>query len=97
MLLGEKLSYITIVHIVGGCRKVAQTEYGRRHPKVAQRVQLRTVQKVWECTDKRCDNQPLPVTENGKVRITWGTIMGLSAGTGKHCVFGHLGLVFIWN
>ena len=23
------------------------------------------------------------------------TIAGLSAGTGKHCVFGHLGLVFI--
>ena len=23
--------------------------------------------------------------------------MGLSAGTGKHCVFGHLGLVFIWS
>ena len=22
---------------------------------------------------------------------------GLSAGTGKHCVFGHLGLVFIWS
>ena len=24
-------------------------------------------------------------------------IWGLSAGTGKHCVFGHLGLVFIWS
>ena len=23
--------------------------------------------------------------------------MGLSAGTGKLCIFGHLGLVFIWN
>ena len=22
---------------------------------------------------------------------------GLSAGTGKHCVFGHLGLFFIWS
>ena len=24
-------------------------------------------------------------------------LMGLSPGTGKHCVFGHLGLVFIWS
>ena len=24
-------------------------------------------------------------------------IRGLSAGTGKHCVFGGLGLVFIWS
>ena len=24
-------------------------------------------------------------------------ILGLSAGTGKLCIFGHLGLVFIWN
>ena len=24
-------------------------------------------------------------------------IEGLSAGTGKLCIFGHLGLVFIWN
>ena len=24
-------------------------------------------------------------------------IWGPSAGTGKHCVFGHLGLVFIWS
>ena len=23
--------------------------------------------------------------------------MGLSAGTGKLCIFGHLGLVFIWS
>ena len=24
-------------------------------------------------------------------------VMGLSAGTGKLCIFGHLGLVFIWS
>ena len=24
-------------------------------------------------------------------------MLGLSAGTGKLCIFGHLGLVFIWN
>ena len=24
-------------------------------------------------------------------------LMGLSAGTGKLCIFGHLGLVFIWS
>ena len=24
-------------------------------------------------------------------------ILGLSAGTGKLCIFGHLGLVFIWS
>ena len=24
-------------------------------------------------------------------------IVGLSAGTGKLCIFGHLGLVFIWS
>ena len=24
-------------------------------------------------------------------------VLGLSAYTGKHCIFGHLGLVFIWS
>ena len=24
-------------------------------------------------------------------------LLGLSAGTGKYCVFGYLGLVYIWN
>ena len=30
--------------------------------------------------------------------INWFTSQGLSAGTrGKHCVFDHLGLVFVWS
>ena len=27
----------------------------------------------------------------------FGNFWGLSAGTGKLCIFGHLGLVFIWS
>ena len=27
----------------------------------------------------------------------FGNFWGLSPGTGKLCIFGHLGLVFIWN
>ena len=29
--------------------------------------------------------------------VKMGHLLGLSAGTGKLCIFGHLGLVFIWS
>ena len=36
-------------------------------------ITLGDVQEVWniECTDKWCDQQPLPIAENGEVTITW--------------------------
>ena len=58
-------------HIVSGCRKLAQREYRKRHDKVALRVHWELCRKYGlECTDKWYDHQPLPVAENGKVRIT---------------------------
>ena len=42
----------------------------------------------------------------GFIRFSWlapvleaftSLLLGLSAGTGKLCIFGHLGLVFIWS
>ena len=54
------------------CRKLAQREYRNRHDKVALWVHKEMCSKHGiECTDKRYDHQPLPVAENGDVRITW--------------------------
>ena len=40
------------------------------------------------------ENQPSETNRKGKKEKE---NMGLSAGTGKLCIFGHLGLVFIWS
>ena len=46
---------------------------------------------------------PFDGAAHGSFRKTWNdnwrfiTSTGLSAGTGKLCIFGHLGLVFIWS
>ena len=62
----------TVRHIVSGCKKLAQGEYRKRHDKVALRVHWEICRKHWiECTDKWYDHQPLAVTENRDVRITW--------------------------
>ena len=37
----------TIFHILSECSKIAQTEYKKRHDKVAQLVSLEPVQKIW--------------------------------------------------
>ena len=61
----------TVRHIVSGCKKLAQREYRKRHDKVLQ-VHWEMCGKYGiECTDKWYDHQPLPITENGEVRITW--------------------------
>ena len=68
-LCGESTE--TVWHIVSGCRKLAQREYRKCHDKVALRVHWELCRKYGlECTDKWYDHQPLPVAENGKVRIT---------------------------
>ena len=57
---------------VSGCKKLAQREYRKRHDKVALRVHWEMCRKYGiECTDKWYDHQPLPIAENGEVRITW--------------------------
>ena len=62
----------TVQHIVSGCKKLAQREYKKRHNKVALRVHWKICRKYgMECTDKWYDHQPLPIAENGEVRITW--------------------------
>ena len=62
----------TVRHIVSGCKKLAQREYRKRHDKVALRVHWEICRKYGiECTDKWYDHQPLAVTENREVRITW--------------------------
>ena len=55
-------------HIVSGCKKVAQNTYR----KVALRVHWEMCRKYGiDCNDKWYDYQPLPIVENGKVRVTW--------------------------
>ena len=52
-------------HIVSGCRKLVQSEYRKRHDKVALRVHWELCRKYGlECTDRWYDHQPLPVAEN---------------------------------
>ena len=64
----------TARHIVSGCKKLAQREYRKRHDKVALQVHWEMCIKYGiECADKWYDHQPLPVAENGEVRITWDT------------------------
>ena len=47
-------------------------EYRKHHDKVALRVHWEMCRKYGiECTDKLYDHKPLPIAENGEVRITW--------------------------
>ena len=69
-LCGESTE--TVWHIVSGCKKLAQNEYRKRHDKVALRVHWEVCRKYGiECTEKWYDHQPLPIVENGEVRVTW--------------------------
>ena len=62
----------TVQHILSGCKKLAQNEYRKRDDKVALRVHWEVRRKYGiECTEKWYDHQPLPVVENGAVRVTW--------------------------
>ena len=62
----------TVRHIVSGCKQLAQREYRNCHDKVALRVHWEICRKYGiECTDKWYDHQPLTVTENREVQITW--------------------------
>ena len=62
----------TVRHIVSEYKKLAQREYRKRHDKVALWVHWEICRKYGrECTDKWYDHQPLAVTENREVRITW--------------------------
>ena len=56
----------TVKHIISGCKRLAQTEYKKRHDKVALRVHwlMRRKHGV-ECTDKWYDHQPLAVVSPG--------------------------------
>ena len=68
-LCGESTE--TVWHIVSGCKKFAQNEYRKRHDKVALRVHWEMCRKYGiDCTDKWYDHQPLPIVENGEVRVT---------------------------
>ena len=59
-------------HIVSGCKKLAQIEYRKRHDKVALRVHWEMCRTYGiDCNDKWYDHQPLPIVENGEVRVTW--------------------------
>ena len=59
-------------HIVSGCKKLAQNEYRKRHDKVALRVHWEVCRKYGiECTEKWYGHQPLPIVENGEVRVSW--------------------------
>ena len=52
-------------HIVSGWRKLVQSEYRKRHDKVALRVHWELCRKYGlECTDRWYDHQPFPVAEN---------------------------------
>jgi len=69
-LYGESTE--TVRHIVSGRKKLAQNEYRQRHDKLALRVHWEVSWKYGiECTEKWYDHQPLPIVENGEVRITW--------------------------
>ena len=62
----------TVRHIVSGCKKLAQREYRKPHDKVAPWIHWEMYRKYGiERTDKWYDHQPLPIAENGEVRITW--------------------------
>ena len=53
-------------------KRLAQREYKKRHDKVALRVHWEMCRKYEiECTDKWYDHQPLAVTENRDIHITW--------------------------
>ena len=55
-------------------KKLVQREYRKRHDKVVVRIHWEiSIKYGIECNDKWYDHQPLPVTENGKVRVTWNT------------------------
>ena len=69
-LCGESTD--TVWHIVSGCKKLTQNEYRKRHDKVALWVQWEMCRKYGiDCNDKWYDHQPLPIVENGDVRVTW--------------------------
>ena len=69
-LCGESTE--TVWHIVSGCKKLAQNAYRKRHDKVALRVHWEMCRKYGiDCNDKWYDYQPLPIVENGEVRVTW--------------------------
>ena len=69
-LCGESTE--TVWHIVSGCKKLAQNAYRKRHDKVALRVHWEMCRKYGiDCNDKWYDHQPLPIIENGEVRVTW--------------------------
>ena len=56
---------------VCGCKKLAQNEYSKRHDKVALWVHWEMCRKYGiDCNDKWYDHQPLPIVENGEVRVT---------------------------
>ncbi|CAH3034682.1 unnamed protein product [Porites lobata] len=60
----------TVRHIVSGCSKLAQREYRKNQDKVALQVHYELCRTYGlERTDKKYDHHPVPVAENGELRI----------------------------
>ena len=60
----------TVRHIVSGCSKLAQREYRKHQDKVALQVHYELCRTYrLERTDKKYDHHPVPVAENGELRI----------------------------
>ena len=59
-------------HIVGGCSKLAQKEYKRRHDEVGKIVHWKLARKCnFEAGDKWYEHEPESVLENEKYKIFW--------------------------
>ncbi len=62
----------TAEHLTGGCPKLAQKEYKRRHDKLAMLVHWHLLrQHDIETTPQWYRHEPRPVTETDKVKILW--------------------------
>jgi hypothetical protein len=62
----------TVSHLVSECSKIAQTEYKKRHDRVAAAVHWSICKKYHlPHTDKWYDHRAQPVVENDKVKLLW--------------------------
>ena len=62
----------SVMHIVGGCKKLAQKSYKERHDRVARRVHWELSKKYGlECGEKWYEHTPQEVIENNEVKLYW--------------------------